>query len=146
MTRLIGIDGSWNGEGGVSRRIVNIPYIFWVAAYNVTFVLAYTIVLDIVFFPLPKPKKAGKMSKKDDEPYAHPVPPEGNPPKLLDAINNHSLTIFLIANLATGVVNLSMKTMYASNKQAMLVLSGYTAFVSAIAWFWDDYASQKQWK
>ncbi|KAH6903282.1 GPI-anchored wall transfer protein 1 [Coprinopsis sp. MPI-PUGE-AT-0042] len=140
LTRLLKIDDAWHGTGGVSRRIVNVPYILWVAAYNVTFVLAYTVVLDIVFFPKPKTKKSPKsprLSSKEDELYAHPTPLEGNPPKLLEAINNHSLTIFLIANLMTGVVNLSMKTMYASNGHAMLVLGAYSASVSAIAWFWD---------
>jgi glucosaminylphosphatidylinositol acyltransferase len=61
--------------------------------------MAYTVVLDMVFFPRPKAKKSPKsprVSSKEDDLYAHPTPLEGNPPKLLDAINNHSLPIFLI--------------------------------------------------
>lgn len=38
------------------------------------------------------------------------------------------------ANLATGVVNLSMKTMYASNAVAMGVLSLYALVVCGVAW------------
>lgn len=38
------------------------------------------------------------------------------------------------ANVATGVVNLSMRTMYASNVRAMCVLGVYAFGVSAFAW------------
>jgi glucosaminylphosphatidylinositol acyltransferase len=34
----------------------------------------------------------------------------------------------------TGLVNLSMKTMYASDKVAMVVLSVYTFGVALVAW------------
>jgi hypothetical protein len=38
------------------------------------------------------------------------------------------------ANVATGVVNLSMRTMYASNGRAMWVLGVYAFGVCAFAW------------
>ena len=38
------------------------------------------------------------------------------------------------ANLATGVVNLSMQTMYASDAMAMGVLSLYAVVVCGVAW------------
>jgi phosphatidylinositol glycan class W len=38
------------------------------------------------------------------------------------------------ANVATGVVNLSMRTMYASNMHAMCVLGVYAFGMSAFAW------------
>ena len=38
------------------------------------------------------------------------------------------------ANVATGVVNLSMRTMYSSNVRAMCVLGAYAFGVSAFAW------------
>ena len=40
----------------------------------------------------------------------------------------------LQANVATGVVNLSMQTMYASDTRAMCVLVAYAFGVSAFAW------------
>ena len=38
------------------------------------------------------------------------------------------------ANVATGLINLSMQTMYMSDWAAMLVLSLYSAGLSAVAW------------
>ena len=75
-------------------------------------------------------------------------------PALLDAINRNSLAVFLVvrfpsipflllmiwhgtarqANVATGVVNLWMQTMYTSDGLAMGVLAAYAFGVCAFAW------------
>ncbi|ORX40674.1 GWT1-domain-containing protein [Kockovaella imperatae] len=97
----------------VSRRMANSAYVLWVAGYNTLFLLGY-LLLEIYLLEIP-------------------VPPHAVPP-LLDAINRNGLMVFLIANLLTGVVNLSFKTMYLSNYQAMCILILYSIAVSAIAW------------
>ena len=38
------------------------------------------------------------------------------------------------ANVLTGAVNLSMKTMYVSDARAMLVLSAYSLVVCGVPW------------
>jgi len=55
-------------------------------------------------------------------------------PPLLDAINRNGLAFFLICNLATGLVNVSMETMYASDTVAIGVLIVYSATVCGLAW------------
>ena len=55
-------------------------------------------------------------------------------PPLLDAINKNGLAFFLICNLATGLVNVSMSTMYTSDLTAVAVLVMYSAAVCALAW------------
>ncbi|KAF9011707.1 GWT1-domain-containing protein [Cyathus striatus] len=119
------------------RRMVNLPYILWVAAFNTSFLLAY-LVLDMAT------KQKGGVPP-DSPLIAAPLPserPEASTvecvsPPLLEAINKHSLVLFLLANVMTGVINLSMSTMYASDAVAMSVLTGYTLVVCGIAWVWD---------
>ncbi|KAI0301405.1 GWT1-domain-containing protein [Russula brevipes] len=129
------------GGPDASRRLVNLPYIAWVAAYNTTFLLCYFL-LDLAFFPTPlakstySPVSGLKVVRRpndsnDDSDAASTldsVPPQSTP------INRNSLATFLVANVATGVVNLSMRTMYASDGRAMCVLGVYTFGVCAFAW------------
>jgi phosphatidylinositol glycan class W len=130
LTKLVNFQGRWVSE--VSRRMVrvscmvfitiqtdarlyqaNLPYILWVAAFNTSFLLAYLVVLDILFFPGPKPKKEKKKSFESTsmsclerpyvglprEPPADAVVVEGNPPQLFEAINRHGLALFLMVRL-----------------------------------------------
>lgn len=55
-------------------------------------------------------------------------------PPLLDAINANGLVVFLLANLGTGLVNVSMKTMFAPTWLAMVVLVVYSVVICGIAW------------
>lgn len=138
------------GGPDVSRRLVNLPYIAWVAAYNTTVLLCY-LLLDLAFFPTPLSKstyspvsglKVIRRSSNGNDNVSDlastmPTTPGPSPmpaPPLLEAINRNSLAVFLLANVATGVVNLSMRTMYASNMRAMCVLGVYAFGVSAFAW------------
>lgn len=93
----------------------NLPYVLWTAAFNTLFLLGY-LSIERYFFP-------------PDRPNLLPACPP-----LLEAINTNSLFVFLVANLATGAVNVSMETMYAGNARAVAVLLAYSAAVCAIAW------------
>ena len=81
----------------------------WTAAFNTTFLLGY-LLIELLLSPSP------------------PIP------RLLEAINTNGLAIFLVANLLTGLVNLSMRTMYMDDMKSMGVLIGYSGLVCAIAW------------
>ncbi|KIJ91233.1 hypothetical protein K443DRAFT_686228 [Laccaria amethystina LaAM-08-1] len=153
LTKLANFKGQW---GGVSRRMANLPYILWVAAFNTSFLLAYLVVLDISFFPGPKPKKKEKpldlisMSGRaspyvtsSQQPPVDEAVEQGNPPQLLEAINNHGLVLFLLANVLTGAINLKVETMYASDAWAMCILSVYSLVVCAVAWVWSAREKRK---
>ena len=43
----------------------------------------------------------------------------------MKAVNRNQLAFFLLANLMTGAVNLSMRTLYAPTSTAMTVILGY---------------------
>lgn len=118
-------------QEGVSRRMVNLSYILWVVAYNTSFIVGYMFI-DMVFF---------SSGPKGEEPVGIP---------LLEAINKNGLAVFLLvgrlstrncsfdflqANVVTGVINLTIPTMYTPDFWAMVVLSCYAYGVCLFAWF-----------
>lgn len=133
---------------------VNLPYILWVTAYNTTFVLGY-LLLDIYFAPSPtqsnmlRPKKL-KSERLDVDPRVPPSPQVVAAAPLLEAVNKNGLALFLFvrsflrfsptshdhmqANILTGFVNLTIRTMYTSDFWAMVILSGYAYAVCTAAW------------
>ncbi|PCH36925.1 hypothetical protein WOLCODRAFT_127895 [Wolfiporia cocos MD-104 SS10] len=132
------------GVGGdVSRRLANLQYIVWVAAYNTTFLLGY-LCLDLLFFASPFSKSIYDPNSKlkvrpdptvlDKRAGRKREVEGGSAPALLDAINLNGLVLFLVANVATGLVNLSMRTMYMSEWAAMSVLSVYAIAICGAAW------------
>ncbi|KAL5478411.1 GWT1_1 [Sanghuangporus weigelae] len=102
----------WMNTGGwVSRRLANLPYVIWVAAYNTSLVLLY-LLLDKL-----------SVSRKTS-----------STPSLLEAINLNGLALFLLANVATGLLNLSVSTMYASDGVAMVILFLHSFVLCTVAW------------
>ncbi|KAJ4473893.1 GWT1-domain-containing protein [Lentinula aciculospora] len=125
--------------GGVSRRLANLPYVIWTAAYNTSFVMFYLILDNLA------PLKTKRAHASRTSPSSLHLPPssyftnavtksESEAPPLLQAINLNGLALFLLANVATGLINLSMATMYASNSVAMVVLSAYSFSLCSVAW------------
>ncbi|KAF8607314.1 hypothetical protein BDV93DRAFT_488337 [Ceratobasidium sp. AG-I] len=146
------------GTGGVSRRLANTLYVLWVAAFNTSFLLGY-VLLDSIFAgvgPTSTHSTASLRSSSADRLSAsvprkslspsfklpvgsnsireRALPTEACGSGLLGAINLNGLALFLVANVATGLVNLSMQTMYASDGDAMVVLLGYSFAFSLCAW------------
>jgi hypothetical protein len=81
--------------------MANMLYVLWCAAFNVSFLLG---------FMLLEHRHSDAMSAT---------------PPLFENINRHSLVLFLLSNLATGVVNLLVSTMYASVPESMTYLFLY---------------------
>lgn len=52
---------------------------------------------------------------------------------IMNGINRNGLVMFLAANLLTGCVNLSMKTIYASDATAFTILTFYMFLISLVA-------------
>lgn len=113
----------------VSRRLANLPYFLWIAAFNCFQITAFCSI-ETVFFPefyRATDEKERKNSYKSAT------------SKVLAAFNRNGLAIFLIANLFTGLVNLTVPTLHIGNAQAMGILVIYGAILAGIALALDMY-------
>ncbi|CAK9786011.1 unnamed protein product [Cutaneotrichosporon oleaginosum] len=99
----------------VSRRLANGPYVLWTVAYNTSTLAGYLFIE--IWLCDPRPGHVERAC-----------------PPLLDAINANGLAVFLLANLGTGLVNISMETMFAPDWLAMGVLVTYSVAICGIAW------------
>lgn len=118
----------------VSRRMVNLPYILWISAVNTSCILGYYL-LDMFFFP----RRVSRLKDTSDPTGKRLMGEEGShTPILLEAINANSLVIFLVANIATGLINFSLKTMYTADGKAILILSGYGFGICGFAWLFRN--------
>lgn len=99
----------WDASTGLtpSRRLANLPYVLWTCAFNTGALTAYAVLDAASLAPTPPPS--------------------------FDAVNANGLAVFLFANIATGVVNMSVQTIDASRLHSMLVLSLYAFSVFAFA-------------
>ncbi|KAG6041311.1 Glucosaminyl phosphatidylinositol (GlcN-PI) nositol acylation protein [Claviceps citrina] len=110
----------------VSRRLANLPYVLWVAAFNTTQILACC-AIDTVFFPPP-----GAAATDHHHARAATSP-------ILRAYNRNGLAVFLVANLLTGLVNMSVRTLHCTPVQTMAILLAYMGGVTAVAVLLDYY-------
>ncbi|KAL6933256.1 related to GPI-anchored wall transfer protein 1 [Hanseniaspora guilliermondii] len=83
----------------ISRRFANLPYVLWVVSYNLGFLTAYSFVDDIL------------IRESTDS--------------MLTLINDNGLLLFLLANILTGLINMSMNTLEASSPKSIIVLLAY---------------------
>ena len=107
----------------VSRRLANMPYFLWVASFNST-QIALCYAIESMCFP-----NLYKATTKAEETQRAK---DATSP-LLFAYNRNGLAIFLLANLLTGLVNLTLPTLKMGTLESMAVLVGYTAILSAVA-------------
>ncbi|CDS03750.1 hypothetical protein LRAMOSA01151 [Lichtheimia ramosa] len=108
--------GDENEMFQVSRRMANLPYVIWVVAFNLT-LLGWLVWVEYLY------------------------PALGRGPSLLDAVNVNGLVTFLWANILTGLVNLSMRTLYASTMTSLAVCFIYITVVALLPWIlWRHYS------
>ncbi|KYK57440.1 GPI-anchored wall transfer protein 1 [Drechmeria coniospora] len=107
----------------VSRRLANMPYVLWVAAFNTVQILAFCCI-DTLFFPS---FHHATDAKSEREAY------DGATSRVLRAFNRNGLFIFLLANLMTGLVNMTVHTLDATPLLAVGILLAYTATLTGVA-------------
>lgn len=107
----------------VSRRLANLPYVIWVAAFNSAQITVYCLV-ETVTFPAVYLAKDATVEKKESEKATS---------RVTKAFNRNGLVIFLLANLLTGLVNLTLDTLTTEPLVAMAVLVAYAGLLTAVA-------------
>ncbi|GAB1520319.1 Glucosaminyl phosphatidylinositol (GlcN-PI) nositol acylation protein [Rhizoctonia solani] len=146
---LFYLAGALSGSGaqGVSRRLANTMYVLWVTAFNTTFLVGY-VLLEGIWGGSPRGQPAASDRLRGSSPKGFAPsfklpggsdsirngPNDSGTSGLLEAVNLNGLALFLVANIATGLVNMTIRTMYVPDGQAMLVLFGYTFAFSLCAW------------
>ncbi|OLN84396.1 GPI-anchored wall transfer protein 1 [Colletotrichum chlorophyti] len=118
------------GDGlSVSRRLANLPYVLWTAAFNSTQLLAYCVV-DTLFFPASHNAADARAEK---EAY------ESATSRVMHAYNRNGLFLFLIANVLTGLVNMTVPTLHVGPPATMAILIAYSGAITGIALGLDAY-------
>ncbi len=103
----------------VSRRLANLPYVLWVIGFNNIQLLLCGIL-----------EACGpKFSYHKDG--SHELKNASS--SVMRAFNQNGLAIFLVANLLTGLVNLTVNTLDMSDLGAMSILTAYAAAVTGFA-------------
>mgnify|MGYP003816181013 CR=1 FL=1 len=113
----------------VSRRMANLPYILWVVAFNSVLVLAFAVV-DTIFFPAFYKATDSKAEKEAFETATS---------RVLRAYNRNGLAVFLVANLLTGLVNLTVPTLDVGAVTTIAILLGYMVALTGFAVGLDMY-------
>ncbi|KAI1809576.1 GWT1-domain-containing protein [Poronia punctata] len=120
---FIATDYKYGAGLEVSRRLANLPYILWVAAFNSAHIFIFCLI-ETIFFPsfhnAPDPKS-------EEEAYQAATSP------VIRAYNRNGLALFLVANLLTGLVNMTVPTLDISPVGTMGILVGYASVLTAIA-------------
>lgn len=114
----------------VSRRLANLPYFLWVATFNCAQLTLFCLIETCCFPGLSK-AATGSVERKESARAT---------PRVLRAYNKNGLAIFLVANLLTGLINLTIDTLRMSLLQAMGILLTYTAVLTSLALgldYWD---------
>lgn len=109
----------------VSRRLANLPYVLWVATFNNFQILLFGLVESLGPRFSYHTTAAAATEETANATDATSL--------LLRVYNSNGLAVFLVANLLTGLVNLTVNTLDASNLAAMGVLVAYAAVVTGFA-------------
>jgi phosphatidylinositol glycan class W len=107
----------------VSRRIANLPYFLWVSSFN-SYQITICCAIETLLFPQLYKAQTNPEEKQRNRDATSSV---------LYAFNRNGLAVFLVANLLTGLVNMTMPTLHMNVLQSMGVLIAYTAAVAGVA-------------
>jgi len=126
-TSLFLFSTNFYGMGlAVSRRLANLPYFLWVTAFNCGQLTLFCVVETLCFPSLPRADD--RMERETSKDASS---------RVLYAFNRNGLAVFLMANLLTGVVNMTVPTLDVGDMASMGILIAYISTVSGVALLLD---------
>lgn len=113
----------------VSRRLANLPYVVWVAAFNCAQITLFCIVETLLFPAVYKATHSASERKEVERATSW----------VLKAFNRNGLAVFLIANLLTGLINLTLDTLTMGQAESMGILLTYAGVITSLALVLDRF-------
>ncbi|KAF4556080.1 GWT1-like protein [Elsinoe fawcettii] len=113
----------------VSRRFANMAYVAWVCAFNCVQLWIFCTIESLFFGDVYQARHKKVEMERVKKATS----------KMLGAFNRNALALFLLANLLTGLVNMSLRTIEMGDLPSMTVLIGYLGTVSVVALTLDHY-------
>ncbi|MCJ1309627.1 Glucosaminyl phosphatidylinositol (GlcN-PI) nositol acylation protein [Agyrium rufum] len=113
----------------ISRRLANLPYVIWVSSFNCSQILLFCLIETFCFpatFAAKSPATESRETRRATS-------------KVLHAFNKNGLAVFLIANLLTGLVNMTIDTIAQTHISSIAILSGYALVLSMVTLLLDHY-------
>ncbi|KAL8673570.1 MAG: hypothetical protein Q9168_002002 [Polycauliona sp. 1 TL-2023] len=107
----------------ISRRLANLPYMLWVSAFNCAQLVLFCAIEALMFPGLPSATDQLTETRRCKHATS----------QVLASFNANGLAIFLLANLLTGLVNLSTNTLQADRPLAIVTLLIYTIVLTITA-------------
>lgn len=113
----------------VSRRLANLPYMLFVVAFNSMQLTAFCLV-DTFFFPAFYTAQDARVEKEAYDTATS---------RVLRAFNRNGLAVFLVANLLTGLVNMTVPTLHVGPLVTLAILVAYASVLTGVAVALDMY-------
>lgn len=114
----------------VSRRTANLLYVIWVSAYNCTFLFIYYMIERWTWGPIESNVLTTEDEDIDVKSDISAMNNSDRVPLTLQAVNENSLILFVVANLLTGLINLTYNTLDSSPWESVAILGGYVLILS----------------
>jgi len=113
----------------VSRRLANLPYVLWVSAFNCAQITIFCGVETLLFPAVHKATDRASERKEVERATSW----------VLKAFNRNGLAIFLVANLLTGLINLTLDTLTMAQAGSMGILLTYAGVITSLALVLDRF-------
>lgn len=116
---------------GVSRRLADMGYVFWILSIGTTLTALFMLLEIFHYFrAFDRPNDDDSDTNKEDS-----TSNRAYAPIILSAITYNGLAFFLLANVLTGAINLCIQTLLQDTLTAILILVAYMLLLCTIMTF-----------